>query len=153
MVINAYFIVGNIGETEEQMLSTAAFARLIGVDLVHISRLRCEPYSGLRELVQQTPGYHIDDAGLVYSDAYSSEHIAKSAQADRPSLPHPASRGRGNRQTAANRAWASSRQGGSDDPRLSDTAHRYANGPQGAEVVRPVPRFTLSPAPSICSIT
>ena len=76
MVINAYFIVGNIGETEEQMLSTAAFARSIGVDLVHISRLRCEPYSGLRELVQQTPGYHIDDAGLVYSDAYSSEHIA-----------------------------------------------------------------------------
>ena len=32
MVINAYFIVGNIGETEEQMASTALFARSLGVD-------------------------------------------------------------------------------------------------------------------------
>jgi hypothetical protein len=76
MIINAYFIVGNIGETEEQMLSTAPFARSIGVDLIHVSRLRNEPYSGLFELVQQIPGYHIDADGLVYSDAYSSAHIA-----------------------------------------------------------------------------
>ena len=77
MVINAYFIVGNIGETEEQMLSTASFARSIGVDLIHVSRLRSEPYSGLRELVAQTPGYHIDADGFVYSDAYSAQHIAE----------------------------------------------------------------------------
>ena len=76
MVINAYFIVGNIGETEEQMLSTASFARSIGVDLIHVSRLRNEPYSGLSELVEQTPGYHIGADGFVYSDAYSAEHIA-----------------------------------------------------------------------------
>ncbi len=42
MIINAYFIVGNIGETEEQMLSIAPFARSIGVDLIHISRLRSD---------------------------------------------------------------------------------------------------------------
>jgi radical SAM superfamily enzyme YgiQ (UPF0313 family) len=76
MVINAYFIVGNLGETEEQMLSTASFARSLGVDLIHVSRLRDEPYSGLHELVEQTPGYHIDADGMVYSDAYSPEHIA-----------------------------------------------------------------------------
>jgi radical SAM superfamily enzyme YgiQ (UPF0313 family) len=76
MVINAYFIVGNIGETEEQMLSTASFARSIGVDLIHVSRLRSEPYSGLAELVQKTPGYHIDADGLVFSDDYSAAHIA-----------------------------------------------------------------------------
>jgi radical SAM superfamily enzyme YgiQ (UPF0313 family) len=75
MLINAYFIVGNIGETEEQMLSTASFARSIGVDLIHVSRLRNEPYSGLGELVAETPGYHINPRGLVYSDAYSAEHI------------------------------------------------------------------------------
>lgn len=75
MIINAYFIVGNIGETEEQMLSTASFARSIGVDLIHVSRLRNEPYSGLSELVEQTPGYHIDAEGFVYSDDYSSQHI------------------------------------------------------------------------------
>jgi hypothetical protein len=76
MLINAYFIVGNIGETEEQMLSTASFARSIGVDLIHVSRLRNEPYSGLSELVEQTPGYHIGADGSVYSDVYSAEHIA-----------------------------------------------------------------------------
>jgi len=76
MIINAYFIVGNIGETEEQMLSTASFARSIGVDLIHVSRLRIEPHSGLRELVEQTPGYHIAVDGTVYSDACSAQHIA-----------------------------------------------------------------------------
>ena len=76
MIINAYFIVGNIGETEEQMLSTASFARSLGVDLIHVSRLRVEPYSGLRELVEQTPGYHIDGQGFVYSDRYSAPYIA-----------------------------------------------------------------------------
>lgn len=76
MIINAYFIVGNIGETEEQMLSTASFARSIGVDLIHVSRLRDEPHSGLSELVEQTPGCHVDADGFVYSDDYSSQHIA-----------------------------------------------------------------------------
>ena len=76
MLINAYFIVGNIGETEEQMLSTAPFARSIGASLIHVSRLRNEPYSGLGELVEQTPGYHVDSRGFVYSDQYSSAHIA-----------------------------------------------------------------------------
>ena len=75
-LVNAYFIVGNIGETEEQMLSTVPFARSIGASLVHISRLRNEPYSGLGELVEQTPGYHVDSHGFVYSDQYSSTHIA-----------------------------------------------------------------------------
>ena len=76
LILNAYFIVGNIGETEEQMLSTAAFARSLGVDLVHVSRLRNEPYSGLRDVVERTPGYHIDADDFVYSDAYSAQHIA-----------------------------------------------------------------------------
>ena len=76
MIVNAYFIVGNIGETEEQMLSTASFARSIGVDLIHVSRLRSEPYSGLAEVIGQTPGYHVDGSGFVYSDDYSAQHIA-----------------------------------------------------------------------------
>ena len=58
------------------MLSTAPFARSIGVDLIQVSRLRNMPYSGLTELVEQTPGYHIDADGFVYSDDYSSQHIA-----------------------------------------------------------------------------
>ena len=77
MIVSAYFIVGNIGETEEQMLSTSSFARSLGVDLIHVSRLRNEPYSGLKELIAQTPGYHIDAEGFVYSDLYSADHIAE----------------------------------------------------------------------------
>jgi radical SAM superfamily enzyme YgiQ (UPF0313 family) len=77
MIINAYFIVGNLGETEQQMLEIAPFARSLGVDLIHVSRLRNEPYSGLGELVAQTPGYHIDPEGFVYSDACSSQQIAE----------------------------------------------------------------------------
>lgn len=76
MLLNAYFIAGNIGESEEQMLYTAPFARRIGADLIYVSRLRDEPHSGLEELVRQTPGYHIDQRGYVYSDLYSAEHIA-----------------------------------------------------------------------------
>lgn len=76
MIINAYFIVGNIGETEEQMLSIAPFARSMGVDLIHVSRLRSERYSSLKELVENTPGYHIDPKGFVYSDTLSAERIA-----------------------------------------------------------------------------
>lgn len=76
MIINAYFIAGNLGETKEEMLSTAGFARSLGVDLIHVSRLRSDPYSGVKELVQQSPGYHIDDAGFVYSDDYSALDIA-----------------------------------------------------------------------------
>lgn len=76
MLINAYFIVGNLGETEEQMLSTAPFARSLGADLIHVSRLRNEPYSGLDKLVEQTPGYAIDAEGFIYSDACSAQRIA-----------------------------------------------------------------------------
>ena len=38
--------------------------------------MRNEPYSGLGEVIQQTPGYHVDPEGFVYSDAYSAQHIA-----------------------------------------------------------------------------
>lgn len=76
LIINAYFIVGNLGETEEEMLSIAPFARSMGIDLIHVSRLRNEPHSGLAELVAQMPGYHISPEGYVYSDAYSAQHIA-----------------------------------------------------------------------------
>ncbi|MCE5269583.1 MAG: B12-binding domain-containing radical SAM protein [Planctomycetaceae bacterium] len=76
MIINAYFIVGNIGETKEQMLSTATFARSLGIDIIHVSRLRNAPYSGLEAIVEQTPGYHISEDGFIYSDACSVDCIA-----------------------------------------------------------------------------
>ena len=126
MIINAYFIVGNIGETEEQMLSTASFARSIGVDLIHVSRLRNEPYSGLSELVAQTPGYHIDADGFVYSDAYSAEHIANLRKRIDRRFHTPAAGGARGDQAGADLELAREGQGSADDPRLPDNADRHA---------------------------
>ncbi|MFH0840099.1 MAG: radical SAM protein [Candidatus Omnitrophota bacterium] len=71
------FIYGNIGETEEEMLYIAKFAREIGVDSVAFSRLRVDKYSPLREIVAKTPGYHLTDRGQLYSDTYSHDALKK----------------------------------------------------------------------------
>lgn len=67
---HGYFIYGNIGETEEEMLSIPRFAREIGVDSITFLKLRIEKFSPLKELALNTPGYHITEDGKLYSDAY-----------------------------------------------------------------------------------
>jgi magnesium-protoporphyrin IX monomethyl ester (oxidative) cyclase len=71
------FIYGNIGETEEEMLYIAKFAKEIGVDSVAFSRLRVDKYSPLREIVAKTPGYHLTDRGQLYSDTYSHDVLKR----------------------------------------------------------------------------
>lgn len=71
------FIYGNIGETEEEMLYIAKFAREIGVDSVAFSRLRVDKYSPLKEIVAKTSGYHLTDGGQLYSDTYSHDALKK----------------------------------------------------------------------------
>ena len=68
MILHGYFIVGCIGETEEEMLEIAPFARELGVDTIGLCELRNERYSGLEELVARSPGYHIAPDGKVCSD-------------------------------------------------------------------------------------
>lgn len=75
MLTHGYFIIGNIGETEEEMLYVARFARELGVDTLGLSHLRNSPYSGIVELVAATPGYHVAPDGKVYSDRYSNERL------------------------------------------------------------------------------
>jgi radical SAM superfamily enzyme YgiQ (UPF0313 family) len=75
MLLHGYFIIGNIGESEEEMRQTAPFARELGVDTVSLSLLRNERYSGLDELVAQAEGYHIAPDGSVFSDRYSPGHL------------------------------------------------------------------------------
>ncbi len=66
------FIIGNVGETREQMLEIPGFARKIGLDSIQVHHLRCRGPEPLTEAVRETPGYHIDDrTGKVYSDAIS----------------------------------------------------------------------------------
>jgi radical SAM superfamily enzyme YgiQ (UPF0313 family) len=75
MILNGYFIIGNIGEDEGEMLQVGPFARELGLDTAMLSLLRNDRYSGLEELVAGAPGYHIAPDGLVYSDRYSPERL------------------------------------------------------------------------------
>jgi len=74
---NGYFIYGNIGETEEEMLYIGEFAKEIGVDSIACNKLRIEKFSPLRELAEKTPGYHITERGELYSDAFSHAALKK----------------------------------------------------------------------------
>jgi radical SAM superfamily enzyme YgiQ (UPF0313 family) len=74
---SGYFIYGNIGETEEEMLYISQFAKEIGVDVIACNKLRIEKFSPLRALVEKTPGYHITAKGELYSDAYSHAALKK----------------------------------------------------------------------------
>ncbi len=74
---HGYFIYGNIGETEEEMLVIPQFAKEIGVDGITFNKLRIEKFSSLRELAEKTPGYHVTDTGALYSDKYSHAALKK----------------------------------------------------------------------------
>jgi radical SAM superfamily enzyme YgiQ (UPF0313 family) len=77
MLLHGYFIIGNIGETEEEMLEIAPFARELGVHTLSLCPLRNERYSGLEELVAESPGYHIGADDKVFSDNYPPEHLRR----------------------------------------------------------------------------
>jgi radical SAM superfamily enzyme YgiQ (UPF0313 family) len=74
---SGYFIYGNIGETEEEMLYIPRFAKEIGVDVIACNKLRIEKFSPLKELVERNPSYHITVKGELYSDTYSHTALKK----------------------------------------------------------------------------
>ena len=71
MLLHGYFLVGAIGETEEEMREIGPFARELGLCTMTLCILRNERHSGLGELVAGSPGYHIAPDGRVYSDRHS----------------------------------------------------------------------------------
>ncbi|HAP67568.1 MAG TPA: hypothetical protein DCQ99_07280, partial [Nitrospinae bacterium] len=76
--IHGYFIYGNIGETEDEMVYIAKFAKDLELDSITFQKLRIEKYSPLTELVAKTPGYHYDEfGGPLYSDQYNLEKLKK----------------------------------------------------------------------------
>jgi radical SAM superfamily enzyme YgiQ (UPF0313 family) len=77
IIYNGYFIYGNIGETEKEMLYIGQFAKEIGVDVIACNKLRIEKFSPLRELAERTSGYHVTERGELYSDAYSHAALKK----------------------------------------------------------------------------
>lgn len=76
--IHGYFIYGNIGETGEEMAYIAQFARELRLDSITFQKLRIEKFSPLKEVVENTPGYHFDSiGGPVYSDMYSLKKLRR----------------------------------------------------------------------------
>ena len=74
--LHGYFIYGNIGETEEEMLYIPKFAKEIKLDSISFQKLRVEKFSPLKEVIEQTPGYHYEhDGGPVYSDRYGLKEL------------------------------------------------------------------------------
>jgi anaerobic magnesium-protoporphyrin IX monomethyl ester cyclase len=76
--IHGYFIYGNIGETEEEMVYIGRFAKELKLDSISFQKLRIEKYSPLKEVVENTPGYHYKKGGgAVYSDRYSLSELKR----------------------------------------------------------------------------
>ncbi len=76
--IHGYFIYGNIGETEDEMVYIARFARELKLDSISFQKLRVEKFSPLKEIVENTPGYHCDSVGgPVYSDTYGLSDLRR----------------------------------------------------------------------------
>jgi anaerobic magnesium-protoporphyrin IX monomethyl ester cyclase len=74
---HGYFIYGNIGETEEEMLYIAKFARELGVDTIACNKLRADKFSPIKKILEDMPEYHLTEKGEVYSDRYSHADLKK----------------------------------------------------------------------------
>jgi radical SAM superfamily enzyme YgiQ (UPF0313 family) len=75
-LLAGYFIVGNLGETEAEMLRIADFARELGLDFIYPSYLKMEQASPLKEMVEQSGGsYYVDGKGYICSKEYSRDRL------------------------------------------------------------------------------
>ena len=75
-IYHCYFIIGNIGETREEMLDAIEFAHELGADTLGLSVLRATKYSPLKDILKGLDDYHIEESsGKVYSDMLSVEEL------------------------------------------------------------------------------
>ncbi len=74
---HAFFIYGNVGETEEEMMSIPEYARELGVHSIGLSLLRADKFTPLRKLVERTPGYWISSRGHVYSQEFDRKRLVR----------------------------------------------------------------------------
>jgi radical SAM superfamily enzyme YgiQ (UPF0313 family) len=74
--IHGYFIYANIGETEEEMVYIAKFAKELKLETISFQKLRIEKFSPLKEVVENTDGYYYNRiGGAVYSDRYDRKAL------------------------------------------------------------------------------
>ena len=75
-IYHSYFIIGNIGETRDEMYDVIKFSHELGVDTLGLSVLRATKYSPLRSMLRDFNDYHIEEeSGKVYSDMLSVEEL------------------------------------------------------------------------------
>lgn len=74
---HGYFIIGNIGETEEEMLEIPRFANELGLDTISYLKLRAYRFTPIYDKVEATPGYYTTSRGFVYSDRYSMDDLRR----------------------------------------------------------------------------
>jgi len=74
---HGYFIYGNVGETEEEMLAIPRFARELGLDSISVLRLQARRFTPIKDIVDSTPGYHTDARGFVYSDRFGTRELRR----------------------------------------------------------------------------
>ena len=77
IILHGYFILGNIGESVQEMSQIVPFARELGLDTLNLCMLHILPYSGIEDLVAQNPDYHIAPNGKVYSDHCSLKELKR----------------------------------------------------------------------------
>ena len=76
--LHGYFIYGNIGESEEEMLCIPKFAKELKLDSISFQKLRVEKFSPLKEIIDATPGYFYHKMGSpVYSDRYGRKELTR----------------------------------------------------------------------------
>ncbi len=76
IIYHCYFIIGNIGESREDMLEIVKFSHELGVDTLGLSVLRATKYSPLKDMVKDLDNYHVDEeSGKVYSDRLSLDDL------------------------------------------------------------------------------
>jgi anaerobic magnesium-protoporphyrin IX monomethyl ester cyclase len=75
-IYHCYFIIGNIGETRDEMYDIIEFSHELGVDTLGLSVLRATKYSPLKGMLRDLNDYHIEEeSGKVYSDMLSVEEL------------------------------------------------------------------------------
>ena len=75
-IYHGYFIIGNIGETRDEMLEIVNFSHELGIDTLGLSVLRATKYSPLKDMLKELNDYHIEEgSGKVYSEMISLEQL------------------------------------------------------------------------------
>ncbi|MBN2061321.1 MAG: B12-binding domain-containing radical SAM protein [Deltaproteobacteria bacterium] len=75
-IYHCYFIIGNIGESREEMVDIIRFSHELGVDTLGLSVLRATKYSPLKEMLRNYDNYHIEEgSGKIYSDILPVEEL------------------------------------------------------------------------------